>query len=92
MWSNMRQRNFLSEPWVMIAMHCCQTALQIRLAKYRTARMAALAKTCGWALAQSPLSQYCPTTVRARSMKTLGMAWTTHCTRMHAATAGSITG
>ena len=54
--------------------------------------MAALAKTCGWATDQSPDSQVLPTTVSARSMKTLGIAWTTHCTRMQQATAGSITG
>ena len=33
MWSNMRQRNFLSDPCVMMAMHCCHRALQMRLAK-----------------------------------------------------------
>ena len=54
--------------------------------------MAALAKTSGCAVAQSPDSQVWPTTVRARSMKTLGIAWTMHCTRMQQATAGSITG
>ena len=56
------------------------------------ARMAALAKTWGWAAAQSPLSQNSPTTVRQRSMKMLGVAWTTHCTRMQTRTVGSITG
>ena len=73
-------------------MSCCHTALQIRLRKYMTARIAAFLKTSGWAAAQSPLSQNSPTTVRQRSMKTLGVAWTTHCTRMQTATVGSITG
>ena len=49
-------------------------------------------KICGCAVAQSPDSQVCPTTVSARSMKTFGIAWTTHWTRMQHATAGSMTG
>ena len=73
-------------------MSCCHTALQIRLARYMTARMAAFLKTCGCAAAQSPLSQNSPTTVRQRSMKMLGVAWTTHWTRMQTATVGSMTG
>ena len=75
MWSNILQRNFLSEPCVMMAMDCVQNVEQQMASTYRLARMAAFRMMPCDAPAQSPVCHTEPTMASTRSMNTLGMAW-----------------